>query len=47
MDRRSATGNRFICRVNPSRAALAVQPYILLRMTKRVLRSTTVPTADR
>ena len=47
IDRLSATDNRFICRVKPSRAALAVQPFILLRMTKRVLRSTTVLTADR
>jgi hypothetical protein len=45
--RQEAKHRRFICRVKPSRAALAVQPCILMRMTKRVLRSTTVPIAER
>ena len=44
---RSAAGSRFICRVKLSRTASAPLPFILHRTTKRVLRSTKVPTEER
>src|SRR5512134_2921530 len=44
---RRAAGSCFICLVNSSRAASAVLTSILHRTTKRVLRSTSVPTDER
>ena len=44
---RRKAGRCFICRVKPSRAAAAPLPSILARVTKRVLRSTKVPTEER
>jgi hypothetical protein len=44
---RSAAGRRFIRRVKLFSTASAPLPFILHRTTKRVLRSTSVPTAER
>jgi hypothetical protein len=44
---RIAAGRRFICRVKLSSAVWAPMSRILQRTTKRVLRSTSVPTDDR
>jgi len=44
---RNAAGRRFIWRLKLSRTASAPLPFILHRTTKRVLRSTSVPTDDR
>ena len=44
---RNAAGRRFIWRVKLSRTASAPLPFILHGTTKRVLRSTSVPTDDR
>lgn len=44
---RGKAGRRFICREKPSSAAAAPLPSIFARVTKRVLRSTWVPTEER